>query len=35
MTVSPTLIDTVAPRGGWPGHLLFGLENIYRAYRKC
>ena len=33
MTVSPTPIDTVAPRGGWPDHPLFGLENLYRAYR--
>ena len=23
------------PRGGWPGHPLFGLENLYRAYRQC
>ncbi len=35
MTVSPTPIDAVAPRGGWSDHPLFGLENLYRAYRQC
>jgi hypothetical protein len=34
MTVSPTPIDAVAPRGGWD-HPLFDLENLYRAYRQC
>ena len=35
MTVPPTPIDIVAPREGWPGHPLFSLENLYRAYRQC
>lgn len=35
MTVPPTPIDGVCPREGWPGHPLFGLENLYRAYRQC
>ncbi|MCP3981466.1 MAG: hypothetical protein GY716_19380, partial [bacterium] len=35
MTVPPTPIDIVAPRESWPGHPLFSLENLYRAYRQC
>jgi len=35
MTASPPPIDTVCPPEGWPGHPLFSLENLYRAYRKC
>lgn len=25
----------VPPPGGWKGHPLFSLENVYRAYRQC
>jgi RNA-directed DNA polymerase len=35
MTVPPTPIGTVSSREGWPGHPLFSLENVYRAYRQC
>lgn len=35
MTVPPTPIDTALRCEGWPGHPLFGLENLYRAYRHC
>ena len=31
----PTLIESSPHEGGWAGHPLFGLENLYRAYRKC
>jgi len=33
-TVRP-LIDDPPPGGGWPGHPLFTLDNLYRAYREC
>ena len=26
---------TSTPRGGWPRHPLFGLHNLYLAYRQC
>lgn len=31
----PNLIESSPPEGGWSGHPLFSLENIYRAYLKC